>query len=364
MKNKIILSISLVFIGLFVYTSLHKEVLDISNKIAVLLPITGDASIYGESAKNAAILADNGEGQILIEDTNLSGVKALSALQKIEILEKSKVKVAISFSSGETLALCPTTEKEHILLLSSGSSPAISSCGKMTFSNFPSDTYQAGVLAEKLKESREVIVLYMENDYGTGVYNEFKNKYVGKIDSFAYLPGQTDYRTMLSSLKSKMANKGNPQGFTLLLISQPKEASIILSQANQLDISPSLIYGTDSLKDESFISKIPKSYIGKLIVVSPNEYLGSEQINFRDAYKSKFNTDPSAYADYVYDNIKLAKKVLHACPQMQDSCVLGYMKTLNSLGSTGNIFFGKSQSAQNKEYNFFTVVQGHFVGSK
>lgn len=326
------------------------------HKVGVLLPITGDASVYGESAQKAALLADNNGGQIITEDTALSGQKAISAFQKIK--SSSNPKVIVSFSSGETLALCPVTEKAGITLISSGSSPEIGKCGPNTFSNFPSDTFQSRVLADKLNiATKHLAVLYIQNDYGTGVFNEFKKHYAGQIDSYPYTPSQSDYRTLLSKIKS--SNIRN-----ILLISQPKEATSILSQAADLNLTIDSIYATESLKDNSFANVIPSKFRNVFVVVSPKTYSGTEQVSFQNSYMQKFGTAPTAYADYVYDNIALAKDALRNCAEKtkkDNACIREYIKNANKIGATGNISFGDSMSPEDKEYDFFKIgVDGKF----
>lgn len=328
-----------------------------ANKVVVLLPITGDASVYGESAQKAALLADENDGQIITEDTALSGQKAISALQKAVSTSNTSradnAKIVVSFSSGETLALCTITEKAGIVLLSSGSSPEIGKCGSHTFSNFPSDTFQSRVLADRLNTTtRSLAVLYIQNDYGTGVYNEFTKHYTGKIDSYPYTPSQSDYRTMLSKIKS--SNIRN-----ILLISQPKEATSILSQATALNLGIDSIYATESLKDDSFASVIPSKYKNIFTVVSPKTYSGKEQLLFKDGYMQKFGgSTPTAYADYVYDNVTLAKDALKHCAEKSEknnTCIRGYIKNTNRIGVTGNISFGSNMSPEDKEYDFFKI---------
>lgn len=358
--KKIILSIlliTIVSIAIYSYVGPSKIKTQQNTQVgtvAVLLPITGDASVYGESAQKAALLADEGDNQIIIEDTALSGQKAISALQKIiSSSDTSNAKIVVSFSSGETLALCPITEKAGIVLLSSGSSPEISKCGSHTFSNFPSDTFQSRVLANELNSISHLAVLYIQNDYGTGVFNEFKKHYTGQIDSYPYTPGQSDYRTLLSKIKGSDIRN-------ILLISQPKEATSILSQAVALSLNIDSIYATESLKDDSFASTVPSKYKGAFTVVSPKTYSGKEQVSFKNSYVQKFGSVPTVYADYVYDNVTLAKSALKHCAEKtkKDSdCIREYIKNTNKIGATGNISFGTSMSPEDKEYDFFKITE-------
>lgn len=355
MKKTYITIIALALASLAILYFTVNNTVPLTGSIAVLLPITGDASVYGESALKSARLADNDEGTIQTEDTALSGVKAVSALQKI--LSTAKPRIVVSFSSGETLALCQVTEKLGITLLSSGSSPQIGKCGEHTFSNFPSDIFQSKVIAERLNDIQSVAVFYIQNDYGTGAYNEFKKNYSGKIEEYPHVPGQTDYRTSLTKFK----NSGME---TVVLMSQPKEASILLSQALDLNVNIDSIYATESLKDNTFSREVPLRYKDIFTAVSPKVYVGGEQTTFTGRYEQKFKSKPTAYADYVYDNVILAKDALQACVNRDNYCVNTYIKNTKRIGATGNISFGKNMSPENKEYEFFTIKDATFTENK
>ncbi len=80
-------------------------------KIGVILPLTGDAADYGQSAQKAVDLAVekinkeyNMEIDIVFEDSQMKPQDAVSSLQKLVSI--NGIKYVIGFSSGETLAMC------------------------------------------------------------------------------------------------------------------------------------------------------------------------------------------------------------------------------------------------------------------
>lgn len=331
--------------------------------IGVLLPITGDASVYGESARNATLLqkanlasADDTLFTIQIEDTGLKPAQTVSALEKIKSdakLSGKKLGAILSFSSGETLAICSKTESEHILLLSSGSSPKISECGDMTFSNFPSDIYQAKVLAERLSGKAGLGIIYMKNEYGTGLYSEFVKYNTSASVTVGFLPDTKDFRTTITELKK--------QGVTeLLLIGQPKESAVFLKQADELAFNPKNIYTPEALKDQSFADVVPARYTSIIHSLAPIFYSGKEADLFKQKYVSTYNAGPALFADYVYDNISLAQEVLKACSSDNKPCITNKLKNIEMIGSAGALHFGDQHSAQDKQYEFYTIRNGKF----
>ena len=70
------------------------------------------------------------------------------------------------------------------------------------------------------------------------------------------------------------------------------------------------------------------------------------------------------FADYVYDNITLAKNILSTCEAKDYECIKNYLSKIDTIGATGKINFGSQHSVQGKEYGFYVVEGGHFVVEK
>jgi len=330
--------------------------------VGVLLPITGEISEYGESARNAVLLQDdpNSPIQIRIEDTGLKPNQTISALRKIESDASNndqEIGAILSYTSNETLAVCPVTEQDKILLLSSGSSPSISDCGNLTYSNFPSDNYQAKIIANKVENIPNLGILYINNDYGYGVYQEFKKNYTDKAFDLSFTPGKTDYRDVI--LKIKEAKIDN-----LILVGYPKENIILLKQLSENQIKFNSIYLTETFKDNTLISSIPDVYKNIIKVTAPISYSGKESLNFIDKYKETYNSNPTMFADYVYDNITIVKNILSVCKAKDYDCIKDYLVNVDTIGATGKINFNSQHSVQGKEYGFHVIEDGHFVVDK
>lgn len=329
--------------------------------LGVILPLTGDAASYGEHARNAVELArEKVEKEfgvvfdVQYEDSQIKPALAASAAQKLISVEG--VNFVIGFSSGETLAVCPILEREKRILLSSGSSPAITGCGEYTFRNYPSDVFQGKALAQKIAERglRTVALLYINNDYGNGLRNEFIKNFAGAIPlDEGHTPQTHDFRTSVAKLKSR-----KPEA--VVLISQIAEASRLLDQLQEQGVLVP-IFGSEALKDDALFASVKPDSLKNLSVLFTAAYDGLEATTFKRDYTVRFGKDPGAFADYVHDNVLVLAKALQNCKKADMECVKNKLYSTELTGATGAISFDRSGDVQDKPYELYRIENGAFV---
>jgi branched-chain amino acid transport system substrate-binding protein len=333
-------------------------------KIGFILPVTGDAAVYGQAAQNAGRLAleDLRKEGIIIDSiyeyNHLSGTAAAGILQKF--IDSGDVSAVVSFGSGDVLAMCPLIEDEDIILFNSGSSPKITDCVQ-TFRNYPSDIYQGKVLSDKATTLgyKNIALVYLNNDYGVGLRSEFVKNYTGTIAvEEVQAPGSKDFRTQIIKIKSSGAKQ-------IILISQLAEAIPFLNQYAEQNLEMPVL-ASESIKDDSLPTQISNAVINKIIAIAAAEYYGSESIKFKDGYEKKFNIKPTSFADYVYDNTMIAGKAIDHCKNIQGqkkTCMENFILNYRGIGATGNISFGTDGDVIGKTYDTFVIEDGKFVKS-
>ena len=222
-------------------------------EIGVILPLTGPGAAYGIPEKEGIELGleelNNHRAtpiKLIFEDSETEPSAGVIAFNKL--IQISKVKTVIgAMSSSVTLAISPIAEQNQIILISPGSSnPELSNAGDYIFRLYPSDDYQGKILADYVKKNKltNTGILYLNNDYGLGLKNKFKEEYTKDknyevITEVAYNRGEKDFRTYLTKLK-----KDNIK--TILIIAAGQENANILIQAKELglnDILPDLKVG-------------------------------------------------------------------------------------------------------------------------
>lgn len=328
-------------------------------KVGAILPLSGEAAQYGETAKKSIDLAVSKLAKeqkitisIIYEDDKMNPKLAVNAFQK---LQEQGVKYVIGFGSGETLALCPLAERNKIVLMSAGSSPKITSCGDYTFRDYPSDVYQGKVLAEKVfqKGYKNVALLYINNEYGVGLKNEFEKSFQGNIIfSEAHEVTGTDFRTQLTKLKSIQSD-------AIVLISQFPEGARLITQKSELGLTQP-IFGSEALKDPKLIESIPSSQLNSAFVISVAQYDGNESQEFEDTYQQNYNEKPGSYGDYAYDNTLLLGAQFKKCSKDASDCVKNNLYSFSMIGATGKIAFDQNGDVASKPYNLYRIENKEF----
>ena len=127
-------------------------------KIGAVLPLSGSAGKYGESAKKGIDLAvkkinmDEGSNgrkiRIIYEDTQGIPQQGVAAIKKLITVDNVQVVIG-AMASSVTLAIAPVVEKNEIVLISPASSnPNITHVGDYVFRNCVSDLYEGSSIAQ------------------------------------------------------------------------------------------------------------------------------------------------------------------------------------------------------------------------
>lgn len=284
-------------------------------KIGAILPLTGEAALYGESIKKGidlGVMQINELGgiqdkkiSIIYEDSKALPADGVSALRKLIDVQKVSVIIGDAVSSV-TLAIAPIAEKDKVVILSPlSSSPAITNAGDFIFRNVPSDLFQGKVAAYfsiKDQSWHSLAILYINNDYGVGLRDTFSSVVEtlgGKIvASEAYEQGSTDFRTQLSKIK-----QANPE---VVFVIGYREAAQILVQAKEIRLKARIL-GTGLFEDPEII-KVAKNAAEEVFYTIP-QYT-SDSLNpiireFVKAFKERNGSEPDIISAYGYDAIRI-----------------------------------------------------------
>ena len=286
------------FVLFFSFSVLYGQA---SINIGVMLPLSGDASTYGISARKGAELAYKELGlkkekvNLVFEDSQCDGKNAVNAINKLINVEKV-VAVLGELCSSATLAVAPIAEKNKVVLISPGStSPKITTAGDYIFRTIPTDARQGVFAANLLKKEKvkRLAVLYPNEDYGkgfNGILTDSFKKIGGKVvASESFERGSTDLRTQLTKIKSKRPK-------ALFLISNSPDAAIAaLRQIKELRLKVRL-FGSEGLKAKEIASA---SGANGLIITSVTP--GTKKFN--NAHQKFFGEAAGTFSAQAYDAI-------------------------------------------------------------
>ncbi len=345
MKNKKIiigvLVLILIIVGAVSYGNSNKSVGNNKIKVGVVLPLSGQYAVFGDSVKNSMEMSlkdlPNKENvELVFEDDQFDAKKALSAYNKLQSIDNVDIVVALSSPSLE--AIKPVINKTDELMLTVGNESSVEKDN--VFEIIP---WAAGLFKDLGKEVtgkyKKVAIVYAADSQ---VYIVDKNFLVEGMDGkqdYIEVPiaSNSDVRTEVS----KMLEEG-VDSFTLLIApdqgvkflnevtnqSKGKRPQIICDGNIELTIGEYLKKGVSADKFEGCLSTMIADNTNK-------DYL--------QRYKQAYNSEPNFLGVYGYDAVQVIGKVL-ASKDKKDWKSTLEKDGLSIDGMSGKITFDKTGS--------------------
>lgn len=332
--------------------------------VGVILPLTGDGAKYGEAAMQGIELAWHQSADVaprlIYEDDQGQASTAIAAFQRLASQGKVPVVIGPMYSST-TLAVAPIAERRQIVLFSpSASTPELSEAGDYVFRNWPSDTFEGGAMAEFVYHTlghHRIAILGQNLDYALGITREFKKEYQANggeiIAEEYYSPGTTDFRTILTKLKTQGAE-------VVYLPGMYAEIAVILRQQKELGYRPVNVscVGFDNVE----VLKLAGDATEGVLFARPAYDAESDEPltkGFVDAFRTKYGTDPGVYAAHAYDAARIILSVIQGGNTTPEDIKKALYEVEAFPGVTGSTTFDEYGDVA-KPIQFMMVKNGKF----
>jgi len=334
-------------------------------KIGVILPLTGDAAIYGQAMKNGIQLAYDESPiknriELVFEDDMGQNTKASSAIASL--LTKN-VSVVIGGAQSKTAdVIIPVISKNHIPLVSPGASSVdFDSVSEWFFRLWPSDSFDGKIIADYVYNqnvNEGIAVFYTNSKYGVGVKNVFERRIKENkgniLFSEPFSEGMKDFRTQLVKIKQSGAK-------SLFLPGYFEEVSIIIKQIRELGIDIR-IYGTSSFHDEKLIESLKNSLNG-VIFSYPDFNLEEENtttISFSKSYFNKYHVKADVFAVNSFDCFKVIEYVaMHGVTDSKS--IRNELSKIQNFHGAGGIFSFDNHGSVIKPFSIYKIESGKYV---
>jgi len=367
-KNVLLVIVAATVIAAIAFSGYIKEKPEESNviKIGAILPLTGDLAVYGNNIKNGIDLAVeeiNGKGGIngahitlIYKDNGGKQDKTVSAMNELV----GEVPVVIgAVASSNTLAVCPIAEdKKAVLISPSSTSPKLSDYKNYVFRAIPSDEYQGVALTTVVQNLgyNRVAVLFIDNNYGTGLKDAFIKSYQDRIGGNilaveSFKEGDTDFKPMLARVK-----EADPEA--IVLIGYVKEGSLILKQAKEMGMNVQWIC-SEALKSDEFIALSGDCSEGVLATFPVSTVAGPATEAFKEAYRAKYYSEPGIYADYGYDTMIVIAEAIKKGGYNADG-IRDALREIRYAGVSGAKIFDENGDVP-PAYDLWQVENGKWV---
>ncbi|MEW6054290.1 MAG: penicillin-binding protein activator [Nitrospirota bacterium] len=367
----VIISIIITSAMFFSFGCTKKEEKEI--KIGAILPLTGDAGVYGQAIKKGMDLALEEimkqvrmtKLHVIYEDDQGNPATSVSALNKLTSTDKVRIIIGGAMSSTAE-PIIPITEKEKIILLSPTATKAtLTNNTKYFFRLWPSDNYDGQVMANVAYKNlglRRVAILFVDAAYGQGIADVFKREFEklgGSIVGYeSYAQGATDLRSQLVKIRGTRPEAVYIPGYV-------KEVSILLRQARELGFKTRFL-GVNSLNDPALLELAGQGAEGAVFTYPTYDKSSSDRViqEFVQAFKSKYGTEPDVFAAQGYDSLHVLVRAIElGGGSSVDQIRNGFFMVKDYEGPGGKVTFEHNGDVV-KPLRLLTVHDGRFVDFK
>lgn len=263
-------------------------------------------------------------------------------------------------SSGTTLAMAPVAERNRVALISPGaSSPDLSTAGDFIFRNYPSDLYEAKIMAEYLASHgvKRVATIFANNDYAKGLASTFRaefSKLGGEIKfEEGYQPDRTDFKTIVAKVSTIKTD-------ALYLPGYYQSVGLLLRQLKEAGVKKPF-YSATGIEDPKFFSVAGNAGDG---VIYPTPSIDFENPppsanEFITRYKDEFGEKPNYPALLAYDATKIVALAIRNGGDSADGIKNALYQIKDFPGITGSTSFDSNGDAT-KPFSFKIVQNGEF----
>ena len=316
-------------------------------QIGMLSPQTGPIAQFAPGFEDAADIAiselnETHDGdftfELIVLDSGCDGTQAATAAQT---LVDSGVSVIVGAAcSGATLGAIAVAAPAGVPMVSYASTaPGVTTADDNghLFRVVPSDAQQAVALVAVAAAAgaKNPAVLYMTNDYGSGLGDNFASNWSGDVcTQAAYDPAEGAYDA--SSLAQSVIDGGCD---SVLLMSYATDGAAITEALKAQKFTGSII-GADGIADAAFTESFADAAaVGGVIATRPRPGEASGiRTSFEAAYSAAGGADGAIYTGETYDAIKIAGTAVASDPDRDIAAALN--KTgVNYIGASGTHTF-------------------------
>jgi len=272
-------------------------------KIGFNFEETGAVAAYGTSEQKGAQLAVdqiNAAGgvdgkQIEVVDKDNKSETAEAASVSTNLVTQSKVAAIVGpATSGATAAAVANATQAGVPLISpSATQDGLTKGQDFLFIGTFQDSFQGKIISNYVsnKLNAKKVVLYTDNssDYAKGVAKAFRESFKGEIVADeTFVSGDTDFQAALTKIKDK-------------------DFDAIVLPGYYMGIDKPII-GGDGFNGEEFVQQATAERASNIYFISgfsSTVDVSDKAKAFLEAYRAKYNEEPSTFAALAYDSVYL-----------------------------------------------------------
>lgn len=337
-------------------------------KIGAILPLTGAASLYGESVKNAIDLYMEENSDLNIQGKKLEVVyvddqndSTLATNGFERLVNNDKIDLLMGpVTSGSSFAVAPLVNSEGIPTITpTATAEGLTELGGNTFYRAAyNDNYQGEVaakfLVEDLQKTKIAIIKNNSSDYSIGLSKVFRDvvESLGGeiIIEETYGKNEQDFNAILSKIKS-----ANPEA--IYIPDYYNEVGLIAKQARDLGIE-SILLGADAWDNPVLLDIAGDSINNSYFTGHYSADSEKEKVQlFVKAYEEKYGVKPDSLSALAYDTMEIIVNALKSSTSLDRESITKALSETEGEFITGDIIFGEDRNPL-KEVTILKIEDG------
>jgi len=315
-------------------------------KIGAPHAMTGEAAWFGKVATIAAEIAVDEineaggvlgmELELVVEDGKCEPSEALAAIERLIHIHNVDFLIGATCSAC-TLTAAPIVCENKIPYICHGEShPDITNKAgvggwEYIFSQYPRDDERSKLMVDFMINERgdaSFCYINIDNDYGRGVYEAAENETLALggtiLSSDFHLPGETEYRPILTKIKGLAPD-------ALVINTYMEDGAKILEQAYELGLHEVIphFYSMCCLCNEAVRDLIGADKVEGLMEIETFMIYGSKAEDFAAEFEARAGEKPTADAALPYMSVKILAEAIEAAGTTDREAVLNSLKTLH-----------------------------------
>jgi branched-chain amino acid transport system substrate-binding protein len=338
-------------------------------KFGAVLPLTGEAAIYGLPVHRGIDLAfEHLQSQqdlpylleLVTVDSESDPEKAKELL--IQVYRDGALAAIGGVTTAEALQMVAVADEfDRVLVSPSASTPQLSGISKYFYRVFPSDAREGATMGnfatQKLK-AEKVVILAKEDAYAKGIQEVFKTefeRYGGEVLDLIEFPS---LGSDLSGLVERVMTL-RPDAVYLAAYA-PDLAQMIKYLRDQG--FKGTIFTTSAFAAPEIIAQVGRPAEGVFLTQAVFDIDSEDPIirKFIDAYRAKYDLEPDLYAAHGYDSVLVLAEALRIGGRTSSELWKGIRSIRDFKGATGTVQFDERGDVQ-KFPHVYVVNEGVLV---
>ncbi|MGB6994259.1 MAG: ABC transporter substrate-binding protein [Thermoanaerobaculia bacterium] len=338
-------------------------------KLGAVLPLTGEAAIYGLPVQRGVELAfEHFQSQqdlpyqleLVVVDSESDPEKAKNLL--IQVYRDGALASIGGVTTAEALQMVAVADEfDRVLISPSASTPQLSGISKNFYRVFPSDAREGATMGnfatQKLK-AEKVVILAKEDAYAKGIQQVFKTefeRYGGEVLDLIEFPS---LGSELSGLVERVMTLGPD---AVYLAAYAADLAQMIKHLRDQGYKGT-IFTTSAFAAPEIIAQVGRPAEGVFLTQAVFDIDSEDPVirNFIDGYRAKYNLEPDLYAAHGYDSVMVLVEALRIGGRTSSELWKGIRSIRDFSGATGTVQFDERGDVQ-KFPRVYVVNEGVLV---